>query len=76
MIVKAEHALNDQFEGEVNLIVVIEKVDVLNRLYTSIKKLPSMKKTLVLSVLTSFSSFFELLMLRETGIQITYAENF
>lgn len=72
----AEHALNDQFEGEVNLIVVIEKNDVLKRLYESIKKLPSMKKTLVLSVLTSFSSFFELLMLRETGIQITYAENF
>ena len=76
MKVLAEHALNDQFEGEVNLIVVIEKVDVLKRLYESIKKLPSMKKTLVLSVLTSFSSFFELLMLRETGIQITYAENF
>ena len=76
MKVLAEHALNDQFEGEVNLIVVIEKNDVLKRLYESIKKLPSMKKTLVLSVLTSFSSFFELLMLRETGIQITYAENF
>ena len=54
MKVLAEHALNDQFEGEVNLIVVIEKNDVLKRLYESIKKLPSMKKTLVLSVCDLF----------------------
>ena len=57
MQVKAVHALNDQFEGEVNLIVVIEKINVLERLYESIKKLPSMKRTLVLSVCDFFPLF-------------------
>ena len=53
--VKAEHVLNDQFQGDVNLIVVVEKEDMLARIYQNVRKLDNMKKTLFLSVIALFS---------------------